>query len=96
MSDVIITPTEHIQSRILVLRGLRVILDVDLAALYGVTTRRLNEQVKRNRAKFPADFCFRLTPEELGNLKSQNATSSAAGHGGRRTMPHAFTERGDE
>ena len=89
-----VTPVEHIQSRILVLRGVRVILDADLAALYGVPTKRLNEQVARNARKFPADFCFILTAEEVANLRSQNATSSSGPHGGRRYAPRAFTEHG--
>ena len=66
---------EAIASRIVTLRGERVLLDADLAALYGVETRRLNEQVRRNRRRFPADFIFRLTREELENLMSQFATS---------------------
>ena len=82
---------EAIASRILSIRGLRVMLDADLAALYGVQTRRLNEQVRRNRDRFPDDFIFELTPEELGDLKSQSATSS---WGGRRKLPLAFTEHG--
>jgi hypothetical protein len=68
-----------------------VLLDEDLAALYGVETRRLNEQVRRNRARFPADFIFELTREEFNNLKSQFATSS---WGGRRKLPLAFSEHG--
>jgi hypothetical protein len=82
---------EAITSRILVVRGMRVMLDADLAALYGVQTRRLNEQVRRNRDRFPEDFIFELTAEELANLKSQSATSS---WGGRRKLPLAFTEHG--
>lgn len=74
------------------LRGQSVLLDADLATLYGVTVKRLNEQVKRNPKRFPEDFVFQLTRSELKNLKSQFATSS--GHGGRRTLPHAFTEHG--
>jgi hypothetical protein len=66
-------------------------LDEDLAELYDVETRRLNEQVKRNKARFPMDFMFQLTKEEFENLKSQFATSS---WGGRRKLPHAFTEQG--
>lgn len=66
-------------------------LDEDLAELYQVPTGRLNEQVKRNIARFPADFMFQLTKEEFENLKSQNATSS---WGGRRKLPSAFTEHG--
>ena len=76
---------------ILILRGQRVLLDADLAALYSVETRRLNEQVRRNRDRFPADFIFELTDEEFANLKSQFATS---GWGGRRKRPLAFTEHG--
>jgi hypothetical protein len=82
---------EAIASRIVLVRGLRVMLDADLAALYGVQTRRLNEQVRRNRDRFPEDFVFELTPEEAGSLKSQSATSS---WGGRRKPPFAFTEHG--
>jgi hypothetical protein len=69
-------------------------LDVDLAALYGVTTKRFNEQVKRNLQRFPADFMFQLTPGEYAHLRSQIATSSPAAHGGRRHVPYAFTEHG--
>jgi hypothetical protein len=68
-----------------------VLLDADLAALYGVETRRLNEQVRRNRRRFPPDFIFRLTGQELENLMSQFATSR---WGGRRKLPLAFTEHG--
>ncbi len=73
-------------------RGQRVMLDADLARLYGVATKRLNEQVRRNRARFPADFMFRLAPAEAADLRSQFATSS--GWGGRRRTPYAFTEHG--
>jgi hypothetical protein len=96
MTDSDIIPLEHVQSRILVLRDQRVILDADLAALYGVSTKRLNEQVKRNARKFPEDFMFRLTQQEAGTvirLRSQNATSKI-GRGGRRYLPCAFTEHG--
>ena len=65
-----------IESAIYFLRGQRVMLDSDLASIYGVTTKRLNEQLKRNRLRFPDDFAFQLTAEELGNLRSQIATSS--------------------
>ena len=82
---------EGIASRIVTLRGERVLLDSDLATLYGVETRRLNEQVRRNRRRFPADFIFRLTRKELDNLMSQFATSR---WGGRRKLPYAFTEHG--
>jgi hypothetical protein len=66
-------------------------LDEDLAELYGVTTKRLNEQVKRNRERFPSHFIFQLTMQELTDLRSQIATSK---WGGRRTLPYAFTEHG--
>lgn len=72
-------PVEQIQSRILLLRRQKVLLDSDLAALYGVETRRLNEQVRRNIERFPADFVFQLSAGEFANLKSQNATSSWGG-----------------
>ena len=75
------------------IRGQKVLLDEDLARLYGVETRRLNEAVKRNHARFPEDFAFRLTEREASDLKSQIATSSS--HGGRRrSLPMAFTEQG--
>jgi hypothetical protein len=82
-----------VESRILVLREQRVILDTDLAELYGVPVKRLNEQVKRNQERFPADFMFRLSAEESESLRSQNATSKP-GRGGRRYAPYAFTEHG--
>ncbi|MCZ4312315.1 ORF6N domain-containing protein [Comamonadaceae bacterium G21597-S1] len=85
---------EAITHRIFVVRDQKVLLDSDLAALYGVDTRRLNEQVRRNRSRFPADFILQLTREELTRLKSQFATSSPPGHGGRRKLPLAFTEHG--
>jgi hypothetical protein len=88
-----IAPLERIESRIYLVRGQKVILDSDLAALYGVPTKRLNEQVKRNRDRFPADFMFQLTSNEAEDLRSQIATSSR-GHGGRRYRPYAFTEHG--
>jgi hypothetical protein len=68
-------------------------LDSDLAALYGVTTKRLNEQVRRNRARFPVDFMLQLSGEEVAALRSQIATSKT-GRGGRRYAPYAFTEHG--
>jgi hypothetical protein len=84
---------ERIERAILMLRGHKVLLDSDLAALYGVETRRLNEQVRRNMDRFPEDFTFQLTGPEFNNLKSQFATSSH-GWGGRRKLPFAFTEYG--
>ena len=71
---------EGIQSLILTIRGQRVMLDSDLARIYGVTTVRLNEQLRRNRNRFPADFAFQLTREELANLRSQIAISSFQPH----------------
>jgi hypothetical protein len=84
---------EAIASRIHVVRGLRVLLDADLAALYGVPTKRFNEAVKRNSAKFPDEFAFRLSDQEFASLRSQFATSNA-GPGGRRYLPQVFTEHG--
>jgi hypothetical protein len=84
---------KQILKTIMLVRGEKVILDSDLAELYGVETRRLNEQVRRNIEKFPEDFMFQLTKEEFENLKSQIATSSS-GWGGRRKLPLVFTEHG--
>jgi len=84
-------PEKRILKIIIVIRGENVILDSDLAKLYDVETRRLNEQVRRNIEKFPNDFMFQLTKEEFENLKSQIATSSS-GWGGRRKLPFVFTE----
>ena len=84
---------DRIERRILVIRGQKVMLDSDLAELYGVQTFRLNEQVKRNRIRFPHDFMFQLTREEAKSLTSQFARSKR-GKGGRRTPPYAFTEQG--
>lgn len=78
-------------NRIYSIRGHKVMLDKDLSEMYGVETRRLNEQVKRNIDRFPEDFMFQLTVQEYENLKSQNATSS---WGGTRKLPYAFTEHG--
>jgi hypothetical protein len=86
-------PPERIESRILVIRGQRVMLDSDLAELYRVSTSRLNEQVKRNKQRFPKDFMFQLSGEETQALRSQFATSKG-GRGGRRYRPNAFTEHG--
>jgi hypothetical protein len=82
---------QKILNRIYVIRGQKIMLDKDLAEMYKVETRRLNEQVKRNIARFPKDFMFTLTGKEYENLMSQNATSS---WGGRRKLPSAFTEQG--
>ncbi len=85
--------TKKVGSKILILRNQKVILDTDLAELYGVSVKQLNQQVKRNSDRFPSDFVFILSKEEDENLRSQNVTSSS-GHGGRRYLPHAFTEHG--
>jgi hypothetical protein len=82
-----------VEAFIHVIRGQKVMLDADLAALYGVPTFRLNEAVKRNRSRFPEDFMFRLSGEEAASLTSQFAMSKK-GRGGRRTRPYAFTELG--
>ncbi|KRT16785.1 DNA-binding protein [Pedobacter ginsenosidimutans] len=86
-----IIPDNIVVNKIYELRGLKVMLDSDLAELYGVETKRLNEQVGRNPDRFPEDFMFQLTDEEWLNLKSQIATSS---WGGRRKLPFVFTEHG--
>jgi len=83
---------DKIGSLIRTIHGKKVILDSDLALIYGVPTKRLNEQVRRNAKRFPSDFLFQLTSAEADNLKSQFATSSL--HGGRRKLPYAFTENG--
>ncbi len=84
---------ERVIQLILLIRGHRVILDSELAAMYGVPTKVLNQAVKRNPGRFPDDFMFRLTPDEWANLRSQSVTSSSD-HGGRRHYPYAFTEQG--
>ncbi|MDP3794687.1 MAG: ORF6N domain-containing protein [bacterium] len=86
-------PVEGIQRRIYLIRNEKVMLDSDLAELYGVPTRRLNEQVRRNSSRFPRDFMFQLTTEETTALRSQIATSKT-GRGGRRYAPLVFTEHG--
>lgn len=101
-----VVPAELIQRRILVVRGMRVMLDADLARFYGVTTANLNKAVTRNLDRFPEDFAFHLTPEEANNLIFQSGTSSnqpappqqlekfARRHGGRRKPSRVFTEQG--
>ncbi len=81
------------EPKILSIRGIRVVLDSELARIYGVTTARLNQQVRRNRLRFPEDFVFRLTDEEYADLMLQNATSNVS-RGGRRKLPLVFTEHG--
>lgn len=89
-------PLDAITSNIRVVRGQKVLLDSHLASLYGVTTKRFNEQVKRNLERFPDDFMFQIDEEEFDALRSQSATSKGqpAGRGGRRYRPYAFTEHG--
>jgi hypothetical protein len=82
---------ESIERRIFLARGQKVMVDSDLASLYGVTTGNLNLAVKRNPGRFPGDFMFQRTPEEISNLLLQNARSS---WGGRRRQPYVFTEHG--
>jgi len=91
--DKSLIPIERIEELILLIRGHKVMLDSDLAELYGVTTKRLNEQVRRNLSRFPEDFMFKLTESEAHLLRSQFATSKG-GRGGRRYLPYAFTEQG--
>jgi phage regulator Rha-like protein len=93
MSKQITVLAKRVDSKILLIRGQRVILDTDLAELYGVSTKQLNQQVKRNARRFPDDFVMQLSAEEAANLRSQIVTSSSS-HGGRRYLPHAFTEHG--
>ena len=88
-----LAPVDEIAAKIHTVRGVRVMLDADLAMLYGVTTKQFNQQVRRNRRRFPSDFVFRLTNDETANLKSQSVTSSL-GWGGRRKPHNAFTEHG--
>lgn len=87
-----IIPVEHIAQSIRWIRGQKVLLDFDLAELYGVQTKNLNKAVKRNAERFPADFMFQLTPEELRSLRFQFGTSKA--RGGLRYRPYAFTGQG--
>ena len=95
--------SERVSRLIYVIRGQRVMLDADLAHLYDVPTKRLNEQVRRNRDRFPEDFAYQLTAQEFSDLRSQIATSnfdtdvsdeSSSDRGGRRTLPWVFTEHG--
>ena len=100
----LIASLEKIESRIFVIRGQKVMLDADLAELYGVETKAFNQAVKRNADRFPEDFMFQLTPEEFvglrcqfgtSNLRSQIVTSNIpSGRGGRRHVPYVFTEHG--
>ena len=88
-----VVPTERIEKLILLIRGHKVILDADLADLYGVETRALTQAVKRNLSRFPADFMFQLSDEEAKLLRSQIVISKKR-RGGRRYLPYAFTDQG--
>jgi len=88
-----LVPSERIAHSILLLRGQKVLLDADLAELYGVETKVLVQAVKRNLERFPDDFMFQLDAEEFAALRSQSVTSNT-GRGGRRYAPYAFTEQG--
>lgn len=87
-----LVPAERIEQSILFVRGEKILLDAELAKLYGVATKVLVQAVKRNVDRFPADFMFQLSQEEFDSLRSQIVTSK--GRGGRRFMPYAFTEHG--
>jgi phage regulator Rha-like protein len=89
-----IVPAGLISQNIYFLRGAQVMLDIDLARLYGVTTSSFNKAVRRNLERFPKDFMFQANKAELENLRFQSGISSSAGHGGRRYLPYAFTEQG--
>ncbi len=91
-SDVYLIPVERIEGAILEIRGQKVMLDADLAVIYGVETKALVRAVKRNAGRFPSGFMFQLTKEEFDRLRCQNGTSK--GRGGRRHLPYAFTEHG--
>ncbi len=89
-----VVPIERVENRILLVRGHKVLLDADLASLYGVSTKRFNEQVRRNAARFPEDFMFRLSAEEWNSLRSRFATLKAGRGRHRKYLPIAFTEHG--
>jgi len=89
-----LVPIEVIEKKILLIGGQKVMLDSDLAALYGVTTKRLNEQVRRNVKRFPADFMYQLSQEEFDSLRSHFATLKNRRGKHRKYMPYVFTEQG--
>lgn len=93
MSTTAVVLTKRVAAKILVLRNQKIILDADLAELYGVPVKQLNQQIKRNKHRFPADFVFTVTKAEHQGLRSQIVTSNI-GRGGRRYLPNAFTEHG--
>jgi len=92
-NDQSVAPAEQIERAILLIRGQKVMLDADLAELYGVETKALNRAVKRNRERFPEDFMLQLTFQEVSALRCQLGTSTI-GRGGRRYSPYVFTEQG--
>jgi len=94
-NSLVLVEGNQIQNLIYTMRGKQVMIDSDLAVLYQVSTKRLNEQVTRNKNRFPEKFMFQLSEDEYDNLRSQFATSSEESqHGGRRYMPYVFTEQG--
>lgn len=93
MAKPALVKARRIEQAIVIVRGIRVLLDADLAPLYGVSTRELVQAVKRNRKRFPKDFMLRLTDDDVEILRSQSVISSSD-HGGRRYAPYAFTEQG--
>ena len=93
MGKELVVPIERIERSILLIRGQKVMLDSDLAGLYGVPTKVLIQAVKRNIRRFPSDFMFQLTRQEVAHLRSQIVTSNI-GRGGRRYLPYAFMEQG--
>ncbi|MGE4158763.1 MAG: ORF6N domain-containing protein [Planctomycetota bacterium] len=94
MTENMLIPSERIERVICVLRGTKVIVDTELASLYGVSVKSLNQAVKRNLRRFPGDFMFQLTEEESAFAQSKPETPSQEKRGGRRTCPYAFTEQG--
>lgn len=94
MAKIDLIPVERIEKSILLIRGQKVILDKDLATLYDVTTREVNQAVKRNLQRFPGDFVFQLTAEEFDQLLISQIVISKTGRGGSRHLPYAFTEQG--
>ncbi len=94
MNEIVVSNNKKIENMIYEIRGKQVMLDSDLAKLYDVGTKRINEAVKNNTEKFPERYCFQLTNEETNNLRSKISTSKINGHGGRRYNPRVFTEQG--
>ena len=90
-TEIVVIDETTLQSKIHIVRGQKVMLDFELAEIYGYTTKRFNEQIKNNIERFDEDFRFKLTREEIDNLRSKNSTSS---WGGSRYLPYAFTEQG--